>query len=43
MEVAVRLYQPLKPVIDTHSFLVGSYQGGESDTLGTVLIHRGAA
>lgn len=41
MEVAVRLYQPLKPVIDTHSFLVGSYQGGESDTLGSILIHRG--
>lgn len=41
MEVAVRLYQPLKPVIATHSFLVGSYQGGESDELGTVLIHRG--
>ena len=42
MEVAVRLYQPLKPVIATHSFLVGSYQGGESETLGSVPITRGA-
>lgn len=41
--LSVRLYAPLRPIIQTHSFLVGSYQGGESDILGVVLMHRGSA
>ena len=39
--MSVRLYVPLKPTLDTHSFIVGSYQGGESDVLGIIMVDRG--